>query len=369
MARVLLTNFHVGPGGGHTTYIEALTKISNNSSHVIGVAVAESSRLYRRLKADSHPYLYSCDFPGRVLKNPLKFINSVRRFRDVVFDFKPDIVHSNGGSDLFISLWSHPYSGKYKIVRTHHASRPIRKDPYHWHVFRHLTDANIYVSTSSFEMGTSRSITPRNAAIIENGVDVDKFSPTPKNLTLAREYGIDADTFCFGTSGGTKPYKRIDTIIRAATLIRSEREYKILVLGSMAPELQDLADKLGVGQFVCCGFQEEVIPHISLFDVGFILSDRIETISFATREMMSMGKPIISSSYSGLKENVLNGVNGFLVQPGNIDEIAASMTKFLEMDNMTLRKFSENARKYAIDHFNIKKQLEAHASLYEKIMN
>jgi len=40
----------------------------------------------------------------------------------------------------------------------------------------------------------------------------------------------------------------------------------------------------------------------------------------------------------------------------------------LEMDNMTLRKFSENARQYAIDHFDIKKQLEAHASLYNEIM-
>ncbi len=366
MARILLTNFHTGPGGGHTTYIRALTKISKDSPHVLGVAVADTSRLYSLLKADSYPYLYSCEFPGRVLKKPLKFIKNVRKFRNIVSEFNPDIVHSNGGSDLFISLWSHPFLRKYKIIRTHHASiRPIRNDPYHSFVYRHLTDANIFVSSSSFELGISQGATPRNSVIIKNGVDVDTFSPVPKDQDLARKYNIDADTFCFGTSGGTKFYKRVDTIIRAAALIKSERRFKILVLGTVAPGLHDLAHELGVTNYVHCGFQENVIPYISLFDVGFILSDSIETISFAAREMMSMGKPMISSSYSGLKENVLDGINGVLVQPGNIHEIAASMKKFLEMDVMTLRKYSENARQYAVDHFDIKKQLQAHRSLYD----
>ena len=177
MVRVLLTNFHKTHGGGHTTYIEALTKISNDLSHIIGVAVSEGSRLYRHLNADSYPFLYSCDFPGRVLKNSLEFIKNIRKFRNIVSEFKPNIVHSNGGSDLFISLWSHPFSRKYKIIRTHHASRLIRKDPYHWYVYQHLTDANIFVSTSSFELITSQGKIPRNAVVIENGVDVDKFFP------------------------------------------------------------------------------------------------------------------------------------------------------------------------------------------------
>jgi len=368
MARVLITNFHKGAGGGHTTYIEALTKLPGVSEHVIGVAVAERSRLYKRLKAVSYPYVYPCDFPGRVLKNPLNFIRNIRRFRNIVSEFKPDIVQSNGGSDLFVSLWSHVFSRKYKIVRAHHASKKIQNDPYHRFVFEHLTDANIYVSASSMEIGTSLGTKPKNAVVIRNGVDIERFSPIPKSADLAGRYGIDADTFCFGSSGGTKPYKRVDTIIQAAARIKTDRKFRILVLGGIAPELQELADKLGVSQYVCSGFLENVVPHIALFDAGFILSDRIETISFAAREMMSMGKPMISSSFSGLKENVLDGFNGFLVEPGNIDAIAGAMRKFLEMDCTTLRQFSENARQYAVDHFDIKNQLEAHASLYNDLM-
>jgi len=369
MARILLTNFHARIGTGHTTYIKALTRISKDWPHVIGVAVAETSRLYKILKEEGYPFLYPCEFPGRILKNKVRFINSVRRFREIVSNFKPDIVHANGGSDLFISLWSHPSLKRYKIVRTHHAIiKPLRKDPYHWFVYRRLTDANIFVSSSSFDMSTANGLIPRNSVVIKNGVDIERFSPVPRDPELAGRYGIDEETFCFGSSGGTKFYKRVDTIIRAAALTETERKYKILVLGREEPELQKLADELGVHQFVCCGFQENVVPYISLFDVGFLLSDRIETISFAVREMMSMGKPVISSTFSGLKENVINGVNGIFVEPGNVSEIASAMKMFLEMDKNTLGRYSENARQHAVENFDIRKQLQAHAALYDKLV-
>lgn len=369
MARVLLTNFHSRTGTGHTTYIRTLTRVSEISSHVMGVAAPETSRLYTFLQAGSYPYLYRCDFPGRVLKNPRRFLESVLRFRQIVADFKPDIVHTSGGSDLFITLWSHPVRRTYKVVRTHHALiRPLRRDPYHLVVYRHLTDANVFVSKSSMELILSNGIRPRNPVVIPNGVDVERFRPVPKDRDLAEKYGIDEDTFCFGSNAGTKFYKRVDTIIHAAAMLRSERKYKILVLGPHVRELRELAGRLGVGQFVICGLHDDVVPYISLFDVGFVLSDRIETISFAAREMMSMGKPLISSTFSGLKENVQDGVNGILVEPGNVQEIAGAMKRFLDMDGGTLRSYSENARRYALENFDVKKQLEAHASLYAGLM-
>lgn len=367
MARILVTNFHKGPGTGHTTYIRTLTRLSGESEHVVGVAVAERSRLYRLLKEHGHPHLFACEFPNRVLKRKKDFLSSIRRFRDIVREFRPDIVHTNGGADLFVSLWSHPVARPYRVVRTHHANRKIRSDPYHRLVYGRLTSANIFVSDSAYEKAVSRGVVPHNALVIKNGVDVDRFRPMAKDDGLARRFGIDEGTFCFGTSGGTKFYKRVDTIIKAASLVKTQRRFAILVLGGPNPELEEMARALIPGKFVHLGFQEDVVPYISLFDVGFILSDAIETISFAAREMMSMGKPLISSTYSGLKENVIHGTNGLLVEPGDVRGIAEAMGAFLAMDEETLGRFSENARLHAVEHFNVRDQLLSHARLYDAL--
>ncbi len=370
MARILITSAQLGSGGGHFTYIEALKKISDGHEHVFGVAASEQSRIYRYLFERAYPFLYSCNFPDKIRKNLQNIIVCSRRFRNIVSDFKPDIVHTNGGPDLFIATWSRPFSRKYRIVRTHHSTKVIADNLYYRWIYNKVTEANIYVSKSQMQLSTFKGIYPVNSVIIENGVDLDRFSPSQKNALLSEKYGIHEDVFCFGSCAGTSSLKRVDTIIKAASLINPGKKFKILVVGDepAGKWLQKIADELKVDQFVYCGFHNDIVPFISLFDVGFILSDSFEACSFAQREMVAMGKPLISSSFSGLKENVLNGSNGYLVQPGNVDDVASAMKKFLKMNKDTLYEFSGRAREYAVTHFDIKNQVKAHALLYESII-
>jgi L-malate glycosyltransferase len=365
MARVLITNFHPTGGGGHVPYIEALTKLSDTQEHVIGVAAPKTSRIYEYLKTRSYPHLYTCDFPAKIQKELPSILNSFCKFNKIVDDFKPDIVHTNGGADLFIALWSRPFFRYYKVIRTHHAINSLSKDPYHKYLYQQAVSANIYVSKSSMELSTAKGLLPSNAIVIENGIDLTRYQPLAKDNSLSKQYGIFEDTFCFGSCAGTGKYKRIDIMIRAASMIKN-KNFKILVLGekSSGDKLMDLATSLGVKQFEYCGFHKDVIPYISLFDAGFILSDSIETISFAAREMMAMGKPLISSSFSGLKENVLDGINGLLVKPDNVEEVAEAMNIFLEMGKDKLNSFSIQARNFSKLNFDINQQLEKHSSLY-----
>lgn len=80
-----------------------------------------------------------------------------------------------------------------------------------------------------------------------------------------------------------------------------------------------------------------------------------------------MGKPLISSSFSGLKENVLDGINGFVVQPGNVSDLVFAMKRFLEMKQDTLKRFSERAREYALNNFDVSTQKRKHCVLYDRI--
>lgn len=370
MARILITNFHPVGGGGHVPYVQALTRLNAESPHTIGVAVPQASRLYTYLAEQGYPHLYACDFPAKIQRELPAIVRNVRRFKAIVADFKPDLVHANGSPDLSIAAWSDPFARHFRLVRTHHAIKKIPHSAYHRWLYQRRVGGNIFVSRSAMEMSCAQGLTPARCEVIENGVDLDHYQPRERDRELAAGLGLADDMLCFGSCAGLGSYKRVDSIIEAARQLQDERPFRIVALGDAGSgaKLQQLAAARGVSQFVYGGFQQDVRPLVALFDVGFILSDAIETISFAAREMMAMGKPLLSSSFSGLKENLIDGENGLLVPPGDIDRIAAAMRRYLRMDAGELAAFAAAARRHAEENFAISRQLARHRAVYETVL-
>ncbi len=370
--KILITNFHPTGGGGHVSYVEALLKIGNKANFIIAVATPERSNLFLFLKEKNYPYLYACDFPSKIQKELPSIVRSIQAFKRIIQDFKPDIVHANGSPDLSIALWSFPFNVPFKLIRTHHAIRHISDNFYYRAIYKKQVAANVFVSGSAMELSAQKGFKLPNCHVIENGVDLTKFAPILKELSFAAQYGIDENSFCFGSCAGTGNYKRIDTIIDAAIQIKAKtnKKFYIVILGGeeAGKGLEKQARSKGFNDFIYCGFHQDVRPFISILDVGFILSDAVETISFAAREMMAMGKPLLSSSFAGLKENVVHGENGFLVKPGDVNAIAAVMLQYLEMSPEQLRNFAENARDFAVKTFDIQSQIERHAALYQRVL-
>ena len=368
MSRILVTNFHPRGGGGHVPYIMSLINNFNGKGHVVGVAVPEESQLFRLLDDTGYPHLFKCDFPSVSYRDLSNLIGGLPRFRTIVREFKPDIVHTNG-VDLYTVLWSHPLIRPFRVIRTHHAVKPIRNSAYHRYVYGRSVDSNIFVSDTSRQMCLSEGVELLNSIVIENGIDTELYKPVLKDNALAKALGLDDETFVFGSCAGTMPYKRVDTIVQAAARLNGTRKFAIMALGdeSFGRRLENLAEELGVQRFIYPGFHRNVVPYISLFDVGFVLSDSVETVSFAAREMMSMGKPLISSSYSGLVENISDQVDGILVEPGDIAQISRAMEQFLSMDYPELNKYSVKAREKAVARFGIAHMIQLHARVYQEL--
>ena len=65
-------------------------------------------------------------------------------------------------------------------------------------------------------------------------------------------------------------------------------------------------------------------------------------------EAMATGLPCIASNVGGVPELIEHGWNGFIINPGNIDELVYSIQKLMENPKL-LAKMGENARnKYAV---------------------
>ena len=367
--RILLTNFHPKGGGGHITYLLSLLHSKLKGDYEIGVAAPETSRLYQYLQKENWPHLYACDFPAKI-KELGAVVEACGRFRKVVSEFKPDVVHANGGADLSIVLWSHPACRPFAVVRTHHAVKSLGRDPYHRWIYSRPVQANIYVSESSRQLSQARGLRPRNSRVIVHGLDLEYYRPVSKDEKVMQTLGLQRGDFVFGSCAGLGPYKRVDLMLAAAVQLKGRHRFRVVVLGeeSQGIRMCERAKSLGLEEvFVYAGYHRDVRPFISVLDAGFILSDAIETSSYASREMLAMGKPLVSSSFSGLKENVVDGSTGFLVRPGNVEEVAAAMERFLVMGSGELGLFASNARSHAEANFDIKLQIAAHDELYRSL--
>jgi len=74
----------------------------------------------------------------------------------------------------------------------------------------------------------------------------------------------------------------------------------------------------------------------------FILPSYQEDLPMAILEAMSYGLPILSTNVAGIPSLVEHGYNGYLVEPGDIDDCVDKLTELIN-DSRLRQKFGENS--------------------------
>src|SRR3989344_7154647 len=82
---------------------------------------------------------------------------------------------------------------------------------------------------------------------------------------------------------------------------------------------------------------------------------------------MSCGRPMIGTNVPGIALQVKNGVNGFLVDVGNIDETADRILKLLENDELR-EKMGMESIKITKSRFEMSKGIDRHFQLYRRLI-
>ena len=70
-------------------------------------------------------------------------------------------------------------------------------------------------------------------------------------------------------------------------------------------------------------------------------------------EAMSTGLPVITTKISGIPELIEDGVNGFLINPGEVIELSNKIEEVLKMSKNDLQKIGTNARLKIDADFNL----------------
>jgi glycosyltransferase involved in cell wall biosynthesis len=170
--------------------------------------------------------------------------------------------------------------------------------------------------------------------VINNGI---KLRYTTETITETKiRLGLtEFDGIYFGVVSILRPNKGHKILLEAmAQILRLDPEIltmmKILIEGD-GPSRDELEGIVTAKQLsdhcVFVGCEKNIMNFMSFIDVLILPSVSYEDFPNVILEAMGLGKPVIASQIAGTSEQVIVGKSGFLVAPGNVDQLASAIIK------------------------------------------
>ncbi|HRK79403.1 MAG TPA: glycosyltransferase, partial [Thiobacillus sp.] len=114
------------------------------------------------------------------------------------------------------------------------------------------------------------------------------------------------------------------------------------------------------------GERDDIAEIMRAFDV-FVLPSKNEGISNTVLEAQASGLPVIATAVGGNVELVKADVNGMLVAPGDINDMAQALLGYLDSP-ARIAEHGGQARRQAEQRFSIAAMAEAYARVYDRTL-
>ncbi len=168
---------------------------------------------------------------------------------------------------------------------------------------------------------------------------------------LRAELGIPPDRNIILIVGRLSREKDHLTLLRAVNRLRASLNLHLLVIGE-GPERGPIEHQIlqhGMTECVTLtGHQSSVEPYYRIANLA-VLSSRSEGSPNTLLEALAAGVPVVATNVGGIPEIVTHEESALLVPPGDIDRMAAAMTKLLA-DPSLAKRFVERGRTLILKH-------------------
>lgn len=322
---ILISDFH-RHGGGHCVYVHTLAKHLLQLGHRPLVACPHRSQLAIDCEGDGIEVFDEFRFDAGF--TPVSFCRDIALIERIKATENIDVIHVNGSRDHWEMATANLLSKKkVPIVRTRQNTKPVKNNFLNRFLNQKLTNHTITPCAYVKDMYADSPVFKNcEITVIHHGVELERFAPQPSDEKMRKELGLSADNIVIGILGRLEWDKGHKYLFEAiAPLIKEEYpNIKVLVIGFGEEDknLRRLCERLDISRnVVFLGWRSDVREVISLFDIGAHPSIGVDTSSYAMKEMMAMEKPIVCSSYGGLKEIADDELTGYVVPPRDSDAL------------------------------------------------
>ena len=163
--------------------------------------------------------------------------------------------------------------------------------------------------------------------------------------------------------------KGILTLLKAVHKLDSTK-LKLQIVGRGEDEsIKHFVDKHNLPQVTWRGFQ----TGKKLFDIVqnclFLVlpAEGYENCPMGVLEAFAYGKPVIGANIGGIPEQIKHGYNGYLFEPGNVEELAGLISKCFEDRENTIN-MGKNARKVFEEKYSPEVYFKKHLDLYQALV-
>lgn len=214
---------------------------------------------------------------------------------------------------------------------------------------------------------------PDRTLVIQNGVPMDGAGGSSGGeTTLPDELRLSPDTLLLGAIGNVRPSKAYDVLLQAMALLKGIMPTVHLVIvgqtdNALGDELKSLREELGLESDVTfLGFRDDVSSVMAALD-AYVLSSNDEGFSLALVQAMAAGLPVVATACGGPQEIIGSSKSVLLVEPGDIQGLAASMGRILS-DRSLAAGLGRRARARARARFSVERMLRAYDALYRSLV-
>ena len=235
-----------------------------------------------------------------------------------------------------------------------------------WICFR-LSDA--VVSNSKAGLLAKRVPDNNKAYVIYNGFDFSRFENI--DCKKFRDKENITSKFVVTMCGRFTTAKDWKMFVNLAAMLQ-DKDITFLAVGdgNTFNEISHEVKELRLDNIRLLGRRSDVENILSASDISVLFSNNNkhkEGVSNSILEAMAAGKPVIATRGGGTGEIVEEGVNGFLVEPGDTTGAYKALASLLENEDMRM-EMGHNANKHIRTKFLLSDMTKNYIDLYSKIV-
>ena len=304
--------------------------------------------------------------------------------------FKPDVVHVQLQLMIGQAMIDFARKNHIPVVVTNHASPENLFDNLRMLApLSPIINKTVLLYTKRFALQADYATMPTKQAIdrhfknpenakmpieaVSNGIDLHLFTPKKVESSFFDKFHLPKDKKIIMNIGRVDAEKHISTLILAFKESLKNNKDSVLVIvgdGTDMTNLQNLTYQLDISDkvyFMGTQIGEDLINFHRIADV-FVSASPTETQGIVFLEAAACGKPVIGVDVGAVKEICQDGINGFLCETDNVDQIAESINKILSNKKLA-NEFSKNGLEIIKQHdlnFTITKFEEIYKKVVDK---
>ncbi|GAK52974.1 putative Glycosyltransferase, group 1 [Candidatus Moduliflexus flocculans] len=348
-------------------------------------------RLIQEAEEAGHVRKYYIPELVREIRPGLDF-NAFQRFRHILqqeyqqTSQLPMIVHTHSSKAGILGRWAAKSVGISPIIHSihgfgfHRDQRPLIRQCYIAleRLTARVTTHFIAVSAVNIQTGVDlRLFSPSRVSLIRSGIEIEKFQQYARlshadfdawRAQKLSALGWPQNRPRIGMVACFKPQKAPLEFVRVIERVAAQFPDVHAVMvgdGELRSQIEALIqEKQLQRQITLAGWQADMPEIFPLFDM-LVLTSHWEGLPRVCPQAMAAGLPIVATHVDGIPEAVIDGVNGFLKAPGDIDGLADQIVVLLRHPDQA--KVMGSAGQQRVAEFDIHRMVQQQEELYLRL--